>query len=143
MDSAKVLLVDDEPEFLEALAARMKGRGLNVDTAVNGEEALRKVEEGVYDAVVLDMLMPGMDGLETLKRLKRTRPDFQVILLTGHASLSQGIESIKLGAFDFLEKPADLDALLAKVQEARAKRLILVDEAREKWFRDLLGQKGW
>jgi DNA-binding NtrC family response regulator len=143
MEEAKVLLVDDEPEFLETLAARMAGRGLRVDTASNGEEALRKAEQTEYDAVIVDMFMPGIDGLETLKRLKKTKPEFQVILLTGHASLEQGLESIKLGALDFLEKPADLDALLAKIREARSKRLILVDKEREKWIQDILKRKGW
>ncbi len=143
MDAVKILLVDDEPEFLETLAARMAGRGLRVDTASTGEEALRKAEQTEYDAVIVDMFMPGIDGIETLKRLKKTKPEFQVIMLTGHANLEQGLESIKLGALDFLEKPADLDALLAKIREARSKRLILVDEAREKWIQDILKRKGW
>jgi DNA-binding NtrC family response regulator len=121
----------------------MRMRGLSVEIAGNGQEALEKVESGVFDAIVLDMVMPGMDGMETLKKLKEKKPDFQVILLTGHASLDKGVESIKMGAMDFLEKPADLESLTKKIKEARAKRLVLVEKAQEDYIKDILSKKGW
>jgi DNA-binding NtrC family response regulator len=143
MAEAKVLIVDDEEEFSQALAERMRMRGLSVEIAGNGQEALEKVESGVFDAIVLDMVMPGMDGMETLKKLKEKKPEFQVILLTGHASLDKGVESIKMGAMDFLEKPADLESLTKKIKEARAKRLVLVEKAQEDYIKDILSKKGW
>ena len=143
MAEPRVLIVDDEPEFLEALAERLRMRGLRVETARSGLEALNKAAEGTYDAVILDLVMPGLDGIETLKHLKAERPDFQVILLTGHATLPKGVESMKLGALDFLEKPADLETLLAKVKEARARRLMLVRKDQEEKLREILSRKGW
>jgi len=143
MAEAKVLIVDDEEEFSQALAERMRMRGLSVEIAANGQEALEKVESGVFDAIILDMVMPGMDGMETLKKLKEKKPEFQVILLTGHASLDKGVESIKMGAMDFLEKPADLESLTKKIKEAKAKRLVLVEKAQEDYIKDILSKKGW
>jgi DNA-binding NtrC family response regulator len=143
MDKTKVLIVDDENDFATALSDRMASRGLAVDTAATGEEALHKVEEGAYDAIVLDLVMPGMDGIETLKRLLEKRPELQVILLTGHASLEKGIESVKLGALDFLEKPADFSKLLQRIEHAKANRLLLVEKKFEDIIQEVLKKKGW
>ncbi len=143
MTDAKVLIVDDEEEFSAALAERMGMRGMKVDVAGSGEDALKAVGEGTYDAIVLDMVMPGMDGIETLKKLKESKPNFQVILLTGHATVDKGVESIKLGAMDFLEKPADLESIIAKVKEAKAQRLVLVEKGQEENIRNILSKKGW
>ena len=111
-EDIKVLLVDDEPHFIKMLAERLSVRGFSVETAGGGSEAVERVKEEPYDAIVLDLLMPEMDGLETLKQLKEINPDLQVILLTGHGTVDKGVEAMKLGAMDFVEKPADFHDLL-------------------------------
>lgn len=139
----KVLLVDDEKEFLEALSERMETRGMDVSSATSGEEALRKVEEGSYDAIVLDLQMPGMNGLEVLKVIKARRPEMQIILLTGHATVEKGVEAMKLGAMDFLEKPADLGELTEKIKKAQAKKMILVERGSEEEIKRIIQSKAW
>lgn len=143
METTRVLIVDDEKDFSAALSERMSSRGLAVQTADNGPDALRQLETGDFDAIVLDLVMPGMDGIETLKTIRQKHPELQVILLTGHASLEKGLESIKLGALDFLEKPADFSALLKKIGEAKAKRLVLVEKEIESQIQEVLKKKGW
>lgn len=143
MAEGKVLLVDDEPEFVQVLSERMEARGLEVETAKNGPAALEKVRERAFDAIVLDMLMPGMDGLETLKKLREINPDLQVIMLTGHATLKKGVEAIKEGAMDFLEKPADLGELMQKIKEAKVRRMLLVEEKTEEKIKEILETMGW
>ncbi len=139
----KVLLVDDDPDFVNALSERMAHRGIKVDTAASGNDALEKEGKASYDAIILDLLMPKMDGIETLKQLLARNPDLQVILLTGHASLQKGIEAMKLGASDFLEKPADIEALTEKIRQAKARRMLLVEKKTEQKIRDILEDKGW
>ncbi|MHC4767443.1 MAG: response regulator [Planctomycetota bacterium] len=143
MAKEKVLLVDDNPEFTEVLSQRMEARDVDVDTAASGNEALEKVSDESYDAIVLDLAMPGMDGMETLKRLLEKRPDLQVILLTGHASLEKGVEAIKVGAMDFLEKPAEIQALMEKIKEAKARKMLLVEKGIEDRLKGILGSKSW
>ncbi len=143
MAEATVLIVDDEQEFRETISQRLQNRGFNVNTAANGKEALDSLEGYIYDAIVLDMLMPEMDGIETLKRIRQTHPEMQIILLTGHASVQKGVEAVKLGAMDFLEKPADIDTLTAKIKEAKAQRLLLVEKKREEAVRETLVKYGW
>ncbi|MGD8699922.1 MAG: response regulator, partial [Gemmatimonadales bacterium] len=118
MSESTVLLVDDEEDFVEVLAERLEARGLTVDTAANGELALEKAGKRPFDAIVLDMAMPGMNGIETLQALLQINPDLQVILLTGRATLGQAVESMKLGSLDFLEKPVDIETLVTKIAEA-------------------------
>lgn len=139
----KILLVDDEAEFLKTLSERMRARGMEVSTAESGTEALAKVEKGTYDAVVLDLQMPGMDGLEALRILKEKDPKLQVILLTGHATVEKGVEAMKRGALDLLEKPASIETLKQKIQEASARRLVLVSQEAEEKVRDIIASKGW
>ena len=139
----KVLLVDDEKDFLEAMSERMRARDMNVTTTTSPTEALKKVQEESYDAVILDLMMPEMDGLETLKELKRKNPDIQVILLTGHATVQKGVEAMKLGAVDLLEKPADIKVLTEKIKKAHAKKMILVEKKAEEKIRHILAEKGW
>lgn len=118
-----VLLVDDEAPFVATMTKRLSKRDLTVISAYSGPEALTKLDqEGHVDVVILDVKMPGMDGIDTLKEIKKTRPLVEVIMLTGHATIETGIEGMKLGAFDYLMKPCDIDMLLQKVQEARAKK---------------------
>ena len=143
MKQERVLLVDDEPDFTQILARRLESRGVQVDTAASGHEAVEKVKDKSYDAVFLDLAMPGMDGMETLKRLLGDNPDLQVVLLTGHGTLPQGVAAIKLGAMDFLEKPAAIEQLMEKVHQAKAKRMLLVEQQAEDKIRSILEHKPW
>ncbi|MEW6365777.1 MAG: response regulator [Acidobacteriota bacterium] len=143
MDGERVLLVDDEIEFIQTLSERLEARGLTVELAQNGPEALKKVSEGPFDAIVLDLAMPGMDGIETLSLLRKDHPEMQVILLTGHATVEKGVEAIKLGAMDFLEKPVGIQELMEKVKEAREKRQAAVEEKTKQMIADIVRTKGW
>lgn len=139
----KILLVDDEKEFLTVMSERMTARGMDVTTADSAQEALQQVESGTYDAIVLDLKMPGMDGIETLKAIKMRNPTLQVILLTGHATLEKGVEAMKLGAMDFVEKPADLNALTEKIRTAQARKMVLVAKQTETKLKSIINAKGW
>jgi DNA-binding NtrC family response regulator len=141
--SERVLLVDDEEEFVETLAERMRNRGMEVATSHSGGEALDLIEDEPYDVVVLDLQMPGMDGLEALARIKKTKPDIQVVLLTGHATVQKSVEAMKRGALEFLEKPIDLSKLSEVISEAKAQKMILVEEEAEERIRDILHEKSW
>jgi len=143
MTDITVLLVDDEEDFVEALAERLVARGLRADTAGSGAEAIARVKERAYDAVLLDMAMPGLDGLQTLKALLAINPDLQVILLTGRATLKQGVEAMKLGALDLLEKPADIATLEARIENAARRRTSLDDQHVQNRVGDILRKKGW
>ena len=118
--SAKVLLVDDEKDFLDIMAERMKARGMTVSTATSAEEALQMIESESYDAVIMDFLMPEMDGFKALKLFKASQPGISVVLLTGNVAAETCAEAVKLGALDVLEKPADLDLLTQKIEEAKS-----------------------
>jgi DNA-binding NtrC family response regulator len=142
-EEIKVLLVDDEPHFVKLLAERLEGRGCNVETAGGGPEAIDKVKGEPYDAIILDLLMPDMDGLETLKQLKEINPDLQVILLTGHGTIDKGVEAMKLGAMDFVEKPADFKELLEKIKKAKDQRMLLVEKRHEERIKELMKSKSW
>ena len=143
MAREKVLIVDDELEFIQVLSERMKSRGVDVDTAASGREALEKARGQSYDAIILDLSMPEMDGLETLRHLAEDNPDLQIILLTGHATLQKGIEAIKLGAMDFLEKPAEIQKLMEKIQQAKANKMLLVEKRVEEKIKGILETKSW
>jgi DNA-binding NtrC family response regulator len=143
MSESTVLLVDDEEDFVEVLAERLEARGLTVDTAANGELALEKAGKRPFDAIVLDMAMPGMNGIETLQALLQINPDLQVILLTGRATLGQAVESMKLGALDFLEKPVDIETLVTKIAEAATKRSSLEEKRISDRLSDIMRKKGW
>lgn len=141
--SEKVLLIDDEPEFLESMGERLKLRGMEVTTCTNISEAIDKLAADQYDAIFLDLQMPGTNGIESLKMIKNLHPSLQVILLTGHASVEKGIEAMKLGAMDFIEKPADINILSEKVKKAQAKKMLLVEEATESRISQILKEKAW
>ena len=143
MTDCKVLLVDDETDFVETLAERLEARGFTVDTAPTGLSAIVKAEQARYDAIVLDMAMPGMDGIETLERLLELNPDLQVILLTGRATLEQAATAIKLGALDLLEKPAEIELLVTKIEAAAERRWSLEDQRIGERVDDILRKKGW
>ncbi len=141
--SEKILLVDDEEEFVKALGERMRNRGMNVSETTSPSEAIKKVESESFDAVILDLQMPEMDGLEALAALKKKQPELQIILLTGHATVEKGIEAMKLGAMDLVEKPADLKTLTEKIKKAQAKKMILVEKKTEERIKSIIGGKGW
>ncbi len=128
----KLMLVDDESPFLEALAKRLAKRGIEVSTAMSGEEALERLAAGTLpEVVVLDVRMPGMTGIQALALIKGRHPMVEVILLTGHATMESAMQGMKLGAFDYLMKPCDLDELIRKAGEARALRRKKVGRARK------------
>ncbi len=143
MSETTVLLVDDEEDFVTVLAERLERRGLTVDTAESGEAAVKRVEEHGYDAILLDMAMPGMDGIQTLKQLLAINSDLQVVLLTGQSTLHQAVEAMKLGALDFLEKPADIETLVAKIDDAARRTTRLQDKRVEQRISDIVRKKGW
>jgi DNA-binding NtrC family response regulator len=122
LDEFNVLLVDDEAEFVETLVKRLRKRKVNTAAVGSGEEALETLKEMPIDVVVLDVKMPGMDGIETLRKIKKINPLIEVIMLTGHANMEVAIEGMELGAFDYLMKPMDIDELLYKLQDAYKKK---------------------
>ncbi|OGP60119.1 MAG: two-component system response regulator [Deltaproteobacteria bacterium RBG_13_49_15] len=124
MNSFSVLLVDDEIDYVETLVKRMKKRHVGVSGVRSGEEALDFMEKNPIDVVVLDVRMPGMGGIETLRAIKQQFPIVEVIMLTGHASLEVAREGMELGAFDYLIKPINIDELLFKLQDANEKKMI-------------------
>jgi DNA-binding NtrC family response regulator len=117
-----VLVVDDEEEFRDLTVKILVKRGLRALGAESGEKALEVLEHGRVDVVLLDVKMPGIDGIETLRRIRNLKPLVEVVLLTGHASVESGIEGMKLGAFDYLMKPIETDSLLAKLADAYEKK---------------------
>jgi len=119
MNKVNVLLVDDEIPFVETVKKRLSKRDLHIITAFSGQEALEKLEkDSNIEIVVLDIKMPDMDGFETLAEIKRKYPGTEVIILTGYATVGSAIKGKRLGAFDYLIKPCDIDKLISKVEEA-------------------------
>jgi DNA-binding NtrC family response regulator len=123
MSAASVLLVDDERDFVSAMTKRLTKRDLEVSNAFDGLEALEALsKDDRIEVVILDVKMPGMSGVETLREIKRRYPLVEVIMLTGYATIETAIEGMKLGAYDYLIKPCEMDELLGKVGEALEKR---------------------
>ena len=114
----RLMVVDDEEKVRKYLSGLLKNRGYAVETAADGVKALERLKQTDFDVVLLDVIMPGLDGIEVLKEIKRLKPLTEVIMLTGNASVSTGVEGIKLGAFDYLLKPLDLNALTECLGEA-------------------------
>jgi DNA-binding NtrC family response regulator len=123
MQEFKVLMVDDEEDFVKTLAERMKMRDLDTDVALNGEQALQFVKDDVPDVMVLDLKMPGIDGMEVLKRVRKAYPQVQVIILTGHGSEKDEAEARRLGAFAYLQKPVDIEKLIRTLKDAYKKKM--------------------
>ena len=140
---ASVLLVDDEEQFLQVLSERLTNRGLHVSSVTSGEEAVDQVENKTFDAVVVDLAMPGINGIETMKKIKEKRPNLEIIILTGHATVKAGIEAMKLGAEDFLEKPVDLNVLLERISEAKQKRKLIQEKESQDEMNQILKTKSW
>ncbi|MFH1372335.1 MAG: response regulator [bacterium] len=143
MENTKVLIVDDEIDFVDTLAERMRNRGLVVDTAFSGQEALEFVTSKAYHAIVLDLAMPGMDGIETLKRMLSLNADLQVILLTGRATVDKGIEAMRSGAFEFLEKPVKIDTLITRIDDAKSRKTALTEAKMDDMVEKIVKRKGW
>lgn len=138
----RVLLVDDEVEFLEIMSERMRNRGMDVVTATSAKEALELIEKEIFDAIILDFMMPEMNGIETIKAIKEKKPELQVILLSGQATLEKGIEAMKLGALDVVEKPADMETLVKKIKKAESKRALIVDKQTQENVEEMLKRFG-
>lgn len=119
---SRILLVDDEKDFVEMLTLRLQEIGEEVLQAYSGLESLEKLKETEIDVVILDVKMPGMDGIETLQEIKKRYPLVEVIMLTGHGTIETAVQGMKLGAYDFLIKPADFDELTTKLNKARERR---------------------
>jgi len=126
----RVLLVDDEAEFIEQLSERLKLRDYDVTSCLSGEAAVEKIKAYNFDVVILDVAMPGIDGTEALRQIKKIKPLTEVIMLTGHATVESAIEGMKLGAFDYLMKPCETEALLKKINSAHERKAAQEDRIR-------------
>jgi DNA-binding NtrC family response regulator len=119
----KILLVDDEINFLQAIAERLTLKGFDVITASTGKEAVASAERDLFDVAVVDFQMPGMDGTQVLRVLKERHKYLEIIMLTGHATIDSAVESTKLGAFKYLEKPYNFEKLVEVIKQAYEARL--------------------
>lgn len=126
-----IMLVDDEEDFVEMLSLRLKETGENVVAAFNGSQSLETLDKTDIDVVILDVKMPGMDGIETLQEIKKRYPLVEVIMLTGHGTIEAAVQGMKLGAFDFLLKPADFDDLTEKLNRARQRKRDQMERIRQ------------
>jgi len=139
-----VMLVDDEAPFVETMTKRLGKRDLNVISAFSGQEALDTLDQHRnVDVVILDVKMPGMDGIETLKKLKVDYPLTEIVMLTAHATVESAIEGMRFGAFDYLMKPCDMEQLMAKVNEAARKKRDHEEKIREAHVKEILAKRGF
>ncbi len=132
MEKFRILIVDDEDDFREAIMKRLRARKVEVEGAASGPQALEMLDQQDFDVVVLDVKMPGMDGIETLRAIKQKKPLVEVIMLTGHASVESGIQGMQLGAFDYVMKPVALDDLMDKLRQAYERRVLQLEYGRQK-----------
>jgi DNA-binding NtrC family response regulator len=130
MDEMRIMLVDDEEGFLSTTRNVLERKGINVATATSGSEALEKLTQENIDVVILDVKMPGMDGVSALKAIKSRYPSIEVIMLTGHGTVESALDGLRAGASDYLTKPVDIDELIAKAEEAFARRKYLEERNR-------------
>jgi two-component system, OmpR family, response regulator CpxR len=120
MDPVRVLFVDDEEELVTAVVERLQLRGIRASGATSGSDALKKVEENGFEVLVLDVRMPGMGGFDVIRKIKHEHPDIEVVLLSGHGSTEDVDEGLRLGAFDYLQKPVDIEHLVDIIRRAAA-----------------------
>jgi len=139
----KVLLVDDEKDFVETLAQRLEVRDFDVRSSLSGDDALGLIQEHDFDVIVLDVLMPGKDGIETLREIKDMKPLIHVIMLTGHATVETGIKGMKLGAYDYLIKPADTEYLVDKITKAYNLKTEHEERIRKAEIENIIKRRGW
>ena len=137
-----VLVVDDEEDFVEMFSLRLQEIGENVTGVFSGREGLDALEKGDFDVVVLDIKMPGMDGIETLKEIRRRFPLVEVILLTGHGSVDTAVAGMKLGAYDYINKPADFAEFQEKLEGARRRKVEQEERIRRAEARTLSRKSG-
>ncbi len=142
-DGVNVLIVDDEEQFVDALAQRLEVRDFNVLTASNGDDALSILDQRNVDVVILDVLMPGKDGIQTLREMKQSKPLVEVIMLTGHATVETAIEGMKIGAYDYLMKPTDTLDLVEKINKAYARKADQEERIRKADIDNLVKRRGW
>lgn len=137
-----ILVVDDEKDFVEMLSLRLKDDGHNLWAAYSGEQALSALKTEPIDVVILDIKMPGMDGISTLKEIKNRNPVVEVILLTGHGAIDTAVTGLKSGAFDYLLKPADYQELLTKLESARSRKMEQEERIRKAEAKSLTRKTG-
>ena len=141
--ATKVMLVDDETDFVSLMSQRLETRGLEVVAITSGEEAVAAADDRSIDVAVVDLAMPGIDGLEALRQIKLKRPDMEVIMLTGHSSVKSGIEAMKRGATDYLEKPVDLVVLMEAIRSAKEARMDRILARSEAEVQNILKSRSW
>jgi DNA-binding NtrC family response regulator len=134
----RILLVDDEEEFVQALSERLEIRDYDVTKSLTGEDAIEKVKHYNFDVVILDVLMPGMDGIKALKKIKRIKPLTEVIMLTGHATVETAIEGMRLGANDYLMKPCETEDLVLKINRAYNQKTEHEERIREAKVKEII-----
>ncbi len=138
-----VLLVDDEKDFVETLAERLETRGFKVSKAFSGDECLETIRKDHIDVVLLDVLMPGKDGIETLREIKQTNPLIEIMMLTGHATIDTAIKGLKLGAYDYLNKPTETKDLVEKILRAYARKSEQEERIRRAQIDKIVATRGW
>jgi len=141
--SISVLLVDDEEQFVDVLAKRLENKGLAVHKAYNGDQCLDFIKDNDVDVIILDVLMPGKDGMQVLREVKQLKPLVEVIMLTGHATVETAIEGMKLGAHDYLMKPTDIEDLVTKIEKAYQRKAEQEERIRKAEINGIVKTKGW
>lgn len=141
--NTKVLLVDDEKDFVESLSERLDIRNFDVTCAYNGDEAIKLMKDQDFDVIILDVLMPGKDGVETLQEMKKIKPLTQVIMLTGNATVETAINGMKLGAYDYLMKPTDTETLVEKIDKACRIKREHDERIQQAEISNIVKRKGW
>lgn len=139
----KVLIADDEKEFIETLAQRLEMRDFDVTTVDSGGAAIKIAEKIDFDVIILDVQMPGINGIDALKKIKEITPLIPVIMLTGEATVENAIQGMKLGAFDFLIKPTETDRLSDKIKQAHAHKHAHQERIRQAEIENILRTRGW
>jgi DNA-binding response OmpR family regulator len=141
--SVRILLVDDEEKFVEMLSQRLEARGFSVGTALSGDQAMATIRDRDYDVVILDVQMPGKSGIETLREIKELRPLTEVIMLTGNATTATAIEGMKIGAYDYLMKPAETEDLVKKINKANRRKTDQEERIRQAEVDRIIKARGW
>ena len=143
MASPFIMLVDDEVPFVETMAKRLEKRSIKTIMAFSAEQGLEKLKTNQdLDVIILDIKMPGMDGIEALKKIKSVSPMIEVIMLTGHATIELAIDAMKLGAYDFLMKPFDIEEFVIKMDEAAKKKRAHEEKIKEALKQETLAKYG-
>ena len=139
----RVLLVDDEKEFVESLSERLELRLFEVKTCFNGDDAVNLLQQEEVDVIILDVLMPGKDGIEALTEIKKFKPLTQVIMLTGNATVETAINGMKLGAYDYLMKPTETEDLVNKINSAAKVKREHEERIQQAEIQNIIKQRGW